>query len=186
MRNLFDLDGKIALITGAGGLLGPKHAEALLEYGAKVILTDVDMDNLKNKYQYLSEKYGKDNISIEYMDVTKKDTIQTVSDKYDKIDILINNAAKDPKVTKDDSSLTPETRFEVMSESYFKEGIDAIINGTFMTSQVICNKMLKTGGGVVLNISSDLGVIAPDQRIYRDESKKEEEQKREKTHTHLN
>jgi NAD(P)-dependent dehydrogenase (short-subunit alcohol dehydrogenase family) len=176
MRNLFDLDGKIALITGAGGLLGPKHAEALLEYGAKVILTDVDMDNLKNKYQYLSEKYGEGNISIEYMDVTKKDTIQTVSDKYDRIDILINNAAKDPKVTKDDSSLTPETRFEVMSESYFKEGIDAIINGTFMTSQVICNKMLKTGGGVVLNISSDLGVIAPDQRIYRDESKKEEEQ----------
>jgi NAD(P)-dependent dehydrogenase (short-subunit alcohol dehydrogenase family) len=176
MRNLFDLDGKIALITGAGGLLGPKHAEALLEYGAKVILTDVNMDNLKEKYQYLSEKYGIENISIEYMDVTKKDTIEVVSEKYDRIDILINNAAKDPKVTKDDNSLTPETRFEVMSESYFKEGIDAIINGTFMTSQVICNKMLKTGGGVVLNISSDLGVIAPDQRIYRDESKKEEEQ----------
>jgi hypothetical protein len=176
MRNLFDLDGKIALITGAGGLLGPKHAEALLEYGAKVILTDVDMDNLKNKYQYLSEKYGSENVAIEYMDVTKKGTIEVVSNKYDRIDILINNAAKDPKVTKDDNSLTPETRFEVMSESYFKEGIDAIINGTFMTSQVICNKMLKTGGGIVLNISSDLGVIAPDQRIYRDESKKEEEQ----------
>jgi NAD(P)-dependent dehydrogenase (short-subunit alcohol dehydrogenase family) len=63
-----------------------------------------------------------------------------------------------------------------MTEEYFKEGIDAIINGTFLTSQVICNKMLNTGGGVVLNISSDLGVIAPDQRIYRDDTKKENEQ----------
>ena len=40
MENLFDLTGKTALITGAGGLLGPKHAEALLEYGANVVLTD--------------------------------------------------------------------------------------------------------------------------------------------------
>ena len=58
MRNLFDLDGKVALITGAGGLLGPKHAEALLEYGAKVILTDVDMDMLTKKHKELSSIYG--------------------------------------------------------------------------------------------------------------------------------
>ena len=176
MRNLFDLDGKVALVTGAGGLLGPKHAEALLEYGAKVILTDVDTKSLSEKHQKLSSIYGEENVFWEYMDVTKKETILQVAEKYDKIDILINNAAKDPKVTKDDKSLTPETRFEVMTESYFKEGIDAIINGTFLTSQIICNKMLQTGGGVVLNISSDLGVIAPDQRIYRDETKSEDEQ----------
>jgi len=176
MRNLFDLDGKVALVTGAGGLLGPKHAEALLEYGAKVILTDVDTKSLSEKHQKLSSIYGEENVFWEYMDVTKKETILQVTEKYDKIDILINNAAKDPKVTKDDKSLTPETRFEVMTESYFKEGIDAIINGTFLTSQIICNKMLQTGGGVVLNISSDLGVIAPDQRIYRDDTKSEDEQ----------
>jgi NAD(P)-dependent dehydrogenase (short-subunit alcohol dehydrogenase family) len=176
MRNLFDLDGKTALITGAAGLLGPKHAEALLEYGAKVILTDIDIDKLSIKYKEISLMYGKENVFVEYMDVTDKISVSNVSKKYDKIDILINNAAKDPKVTKDSKSLTPETRFEVMTESYFKEGIDAIINGTFITSQVICNKMLENGGGVVLNISSDLGVIAPDQRIYRDETKLENEQ----------
>ena len=38
MKNLFDLSGKTALITGGGGLLGPKHAEAIVEYGGKVIL----------------------------------------------------------------------------------------------------------------------------------------------------
>jgi len=176
MKNIFNMDGKTALITGAGGLLGPKHAEALLEFGAKVILTDVDLNTLKIKFDYLSNLFGNENVFMEYMNVTDKDSINNVVGKYDKIDILINNAAKDPKVTKGNDNLTPESRFEVMTEEYFKEGIDAIINGTFLTSQIVCNKMLSTGGGVVLNISSDLGIIAPDQRIYKDDTKDEKEQ----------
>ena len=57
MKNIFDLTNKVALITGAGGLLGPKHAEALLEFGAEVILTDIDEVSLKEKYEDLSEKF---------------------------------------------------------------------------------------------------------------------------------
>ena len=49
MKNLFDLTGKVALITGAGGLLGPKHAEAIIEYGGKVILTDWHLDRVQQK-----------------------------------------------------------------------------------------------------------------------------------------
>ncbi len=79
---------------------------------------------------------------------------------YDEIGILINNAAKDPKVKKG-GGLKPDSRFETMSEEYWFEGINAALNGTFLCSQVAANKMLKNGGGVILNISSDLGVIAP-------------------------
>jgi len=161
MTNLFDLTGKTALITGGGGLLGPKHAEAIVEYGGKVILADWHEDRAKEKAELIGE-----NASYEYMDVTNKYSIQSVVDKYDKIDILINNAAKDPKVKKG-GGLTPDSRFETMTEDYWKEGIDACINGTFLCSQIVSNKMLKNGGGVILNIASDLGVIAPDQRIYR-------------------
>lgn len=176
MKDLFNLIGKTALITGASGLLGPKHAEALLEYGCFVILTDINHSTLDETYNKLSKKFGSEKLSKEIMDVTDKNSVDAIIDKYEKIDILINNAAKDPKVTKGDGNLTPETRFEVMTKEYFTDGIDAIINGTFITTQSVCNKMIQTGGGVVLNISSDLGVIAPDQRIYRDETKKEEEQ----------
>ena len=49
MKNLFDLTGKVALITGAGGLLGPKHAEAIVEYGGTVILTDHHLDRAEEK-----------------------------------------------------------------------------------------------------------------------------------------
>ncbi len=176
MKNIFDLTNKVTLITGAGGLLGPKHAEALLEFGSTVILTDIDVDSLKNKYDHLCKKFGSNNIHMEVMDVTNRESIENICNKFPKIDILINNAAKDPKVKKGKDNLTIETRFENMTEEYFKEGIDAIIYGTFLTTQLVCNKMLENGGGVVLNISSDLGVIAPDQRIYRDEEKEENQQ----------
>lgn len=174
-KNIFDLTGKTALITGAGGLLGPKHAEAIIEFGGKVILTDYHINKVIEQARLLTEKYGKGCAVSYYMDVTKKDTIKTVLDKFDKIDILINNAAKDPKVKKE-GGLTPKTRFEIMTEEYWSEGIDAAINGTFLCSQAVANKMLKTGGGVILNISSDLGIIAPDQRIYRKEGISEEQQ----------
>lgn len=173
--NLFDLTNKVALITGAAGLLGPKHAEAILDANGRVVLTDKDMDKLIIAYKKLVEAYGDARIDIAYMDVTNIKTIDSVIDKYHKIDILINNAAKDPKVS-NENNLTPESRFEVMTEEYFDEGVNAIIKGTFLTSQRVINKMLTTGGGVVLNIASDLSVIAPDQRIYLVEGKDKMEQ----------
>ena len=179
MKNLFDLTDKVALITGGGGLLGPKHAEAIIEYGGKVILADWHEDRVKLKAEDLNKKYNK-NIAIGvYMDVTNKNSIENVLNNFPNIDILINNAAKDPKVKKGEGNLKPTSRFEIMTEEYWKEGIDAAINGTFLVSQAVANKMKTKSDktkGVILNISSDLGVIAPDQRIYRKEGVAEDEQ----------
>lgn len=175
VNNLFDLTGKWALITGAGGLLGPKHAEAILEFGGNVILTDYHEDLVKQKAKILSDKFGEDKVFPRFMDVTKKETIQKCISEFGAIDILINNAAKDPKVKKD-GGLTPDSRFETMTEEYWHNGLDAALNGTFLCSQVIGNKMLKQGNGVILNISSDLGIIAPDQRLYLKEGIEDDQQ----------
>ena len=173
MQNPFDLTGKTALITGAGGLLGPKHAEAIIEFGGNVIITDHHVLRAQEKAEMLNDKYDKKCATSHYMDVTEPGSIKHVLERHETIDILINNAAKDPKVKKG-GGLTPDSRFETMSEQYWYEGIDAAINGTFLCSQAAANKMLKTGGGVILNISSDLGII--DQRIYRKEGVPEEMQ----------
>ena len=167
---MFDLTGKTVLITGGCGLLGVKHAEAILEFGGEVILTDVVSDT--NRVIALKEKYGK-NISSVYMDVTDKSSIQKVVDELEKIDILINNAALDPKV---EDGLEYKNRFEHLDLDSWNKTIDVILNGTFLCSQVVVNKMLSTGleseycreGGVILNIASDLSIISPDQRIYGD------------------
>ena len=175
VNNLFDLTGKVALITGAGGLLGPKHAEAIIEYGGSVILTDHHLDRVEQKASELNEKYGSGSATFYHMDVADPISVKHVIDKVDRIDILINNAAKDPKVKKEET-LTPDSRFETMTSEYWNEGLDAALNGTFYCSQAVANKMLEEEGGVILNISSDLGVIAPDQRLYRKEGLSEEEQ----------
>jgi NAD(P)-dependent dehydrogenase (short-subunit alcohol dehydrogenase family) len=180
MNNLFDLTGKVALITGAGGLLGPKHAEAIIEYGGIAVVTDWHEDRAIAKASELNEKYGAGKAIPYYMDVTDKSSIESVlSDLESKnlnVNILINNAAKDPKVKKGAGNLTPDSRFETMTEEYWEEGTSAAVKGTFLCSQAVGNRMLKNGGGVILNISSDLGVIAPDQRIYRKEGVAEDMQ----------
>ena len=177
MKNVFDLTGKVALITGAGGLLGPKHAEAIIEAGGTVILTDHHLDRAVEKSNNLNNKYGEGKSKAYHMDVTDPLSVQKIVDLCDRIDILINNAAKDPKVKKEEG-LTPDSRFETMTPEYWFEGVNAALNGTFFCSQAVANKMLESdNGGVILNISSDLGVIAPDQRLYRKDDLPDEKQK---------
>ena len=78
MKNLFNLEGKTALITGGGGLLGPKHAEAIIEYGGKVILTDHHLDRVEEKSKILNDKYGSNSCTFYYMDVTDPQSIESV------------------------------------------------------------------------------------------------------------
>ena len=174
-NNIFDLTGKIAVITGAGGILGPKHAEAIIEHGGTVILTDSHEDRAEDKARTLNDKYGKGSAYAYYMDVTKKDTILAVANQLNKVDILINNAAKDPKV-EGSKGMSPSSRFETMTQEYWEEGISATLHGTFLCSQVFANKMLENGGGVIVNIASCLANLAPDQRIYRQEGLEEDMQ----------
>jgi NAD(P)-dependent dehydrogenase (short-subunit alcohol dehydrogenase family) len=175
VKDVFDMTGKTVLITGAGGLLGPKHAEAVIEAGARAVITDHHEDRAVRRAQELNEKYGRECAMAFHMDVTNKESIENVVNKLDRIDVLINNAAKDPKVKKE-AGLTPDSRFETMTPEYWAAGLDAALNGTFYCSQAVANKMLKADGGVILNIASDLGVIAPDQRLYRKEGLAEEQQ----------
>ena len=76
MKNLFDLSGKTALITGGGGLLGPKHAEAIVEYGGKVILADWHEDRAKKKAAQIG-----DSATYHYMDVTDKKSVENRAGK---------------------------------------------------------------------------------------------------------
>lgn len=173
MRNdLFRLDNKTCIVTGGAGLLGKYHAEAILEAGGEVFLTDILEDQVKDVADDLSEKYKTKKVTGFYMDVTNKPSVDKFIDTVfsnRSVDILINNAAKDPKVKKDGLNYS---RFENMSVECWKEGLDVSLNGTFLVTQAVINKMLeKDQGGVILNIASDLSVIAPDNRIYNSDEK---------------
>ena len=167
----FDLKGKTALITGAAGLLGIEHASALLESGAEVILTDVNMDALISTKRKLAERFDISNIQILEMDVTQVKNIHTVArtlhENCVRVDILVNNAAIDPKV-KGGQGIVETSRLEKFSIEQWNLQIAVGLTGAFLCSQVFGQAMANDGrGGVILNISSDLSVIAPDQRLYK-------------------
>ena len=155
MVNNFSLKGKVALITGGCGLLGKMHGEAIIEAGGKVILADNQLVDEAEGYDYM------------FMDVTDKKSIQSCADKIDKIDILINNAALNPKMV-----IKGDNNFENYSLDTWNKSIEVNLTGAFLCSQVFIKKMVDANiKGVVINIASDLGVIAPDQRIYENDVK---------------
>ncbi len=179
-KNKFDLSNKSALITGAGGLLGGKHAEALLENNANVILTDINKLSLESLKKNLSNNFPEKKISFYLMDITKTESINEVSKKIlsnrERVDILINNAAIDPKVTKD-ANLQNSTRLENFPLEEWNKQINVGLSGAFLCTKIFGSLMaMDDKGGVIVNIASDLSVIAPDQRLYFDKNLNPSEQ----------
>ncbi|MFA7707426.1 MAG: SDR family oxidoreductase [Candidatus Pacearchaeota archaeon] len=173
----FKLTGKTCIITGGAGLLGTKHAEAVLEAGGIPILLDINQEKIDKTIFCLKEKY---NTFLEgfKIDITNKQELKKIRDillsKYGKIDILINNAANNPKV----EGLTEKnwTHFENFPEEVWNQDLDVGIKGAFFCSQVFGEVMANQGGGVILNISSDLGIIAPNQELYTKKGLTDEQQ----------
>jgi NAD(P)-dependent dehydrogenase (short-subunit alcohol dehydrogenase family) len=168
LNKYFDLTGKVVVITGGAGLMGEKHAEVVAEYGGIPVLIDIDENLAYKKAIEIRNTYSVDSIGIK-CDITKKADIESVRDKllseFGRIDILINNAAVDPKITNAPGGI-PWSRFENFPETSWEQELAVGLKGAFLCSQVFVTDMAKRGKGVILNISSDLGIIAPDQRIY--------------------
>ena len=170
MGNFTDktLKGRTALITGAGGLLGPHHGIGLSSAGAKVILADIDSRGLENSKNKILEFNNKAQIETIILDITDLNAviefqqIYTSSNKY--IDILVNNAALNPTMKEVGNNVTG--KIEDYDMDQWNDEINVGITGAFICSRVFGARMAAEGKGVIINISSDLAIRAPDQRVY--------------------
>tara|TARA_B110001450_G_scaffold255798_1_gene284285 strand:+ start:532 stop:1365 length:834 start_codon:yes stop_codon:yes gene_type:complete len=167
----YNLAGKTALITGGVGLLGIQHALAILEAGGSVVITDLRESDLIRTQKQLSQDYDIENILIRSMNVTNKvnieNTLQSLIDENIRVDILINNAAIDPKVD-EKNAIEESSRLENFELEQWNLQLNVGLTGAFLCSQIFGTAMASDGkGGVILNIASDLSVISPDQRLYR-------------------
>lgn len=178
VKELFDLKDKVAIVTGGGGLLGEKHAEALSEYGCTVVLLDIKKEKLDQVANKVTKEFGSKVVTFK-CDITKKNELEDIKSnlikRFGHIDILINNAAIDPKVDKSSSEVS-FSRLEYFNLEQWNHEISVGLTGAFLCSQVFGFEMAKKGSGVIINISSDLGIIAPDQRLYKKENFPEEQQ----------
>jgi len=176
--SVFDLSNRVAVITGGAGLLGVQHAEAIAEAGGIPVLVDINEKKAEEQAEIISKKYRVDSIGIK-TDITKKNEVELMAkiilQRYGRIDILINNAANDPKVKAGDGNKV-WSRFENFPLEAWNLDIAVGLTGAFLCTQVIGSEMAKRKGGVILNISSDLGLIGPDQRIYTKENLPDNEQ----------
>jgi len=167
--NKFNLDRKVAIITGGAGLLGVQHAEAIAEVGGIPILWDINGEAAAAKAGEIGKKFSA-NCQGMKVDITNPDNVgkalEDILTKQQHVNILINNAANDPKVGPYTS--TTWSRLENFSLEMWQKDMDVGITGALLCSQIIGTYMASHGGGVILNIASDLGIIAPDQRIYRE------------------
>ena len=176
-NNIFTLQDKVIVITGAAGLLGRMHAEAVASNGGIPILLDINTKGLKDFSDSLKNKYHTDTEFVE-VDITDEIAVKNTSDNISKnflrIDGLINNAANNPAV---ESSGKNFSRLENFPLDQWNDDINVGLTGAFLCSKYFGQKIADNeNGGSIINISSDLGLIAPDQKLYKDKDKSREEQ----------
>jgi NAD(P)-dependent dehydrogenase (short-subunit alcohol dehydrogenase family) len=177
VRALFDLSGRVAVITGGAGLLGTQHGAAVAEMGGLPVLVDLDGHAAGARAAELCGTYGGGAFGIE-ADVTQPDAVshalEKVLGKTGRVDILINNAAINPKA--EAHAAPPWARFERFPLETWNREVAVGLTGAFLCSQIIGAEMALRGEGVILNIASDLALVGPDQRIYREPGVSAEEQ----------
>ncbi len=165
----FDLSNKWVVVTGAAGLLGRQHSTALLEVNANLVLLDKDKDKVIQLAHELNQLGFSGKILNYEIDITNESKVLAVnkdlSAKRISINVLINNAAINPKyeVLADGKNGSRVEDFDLLD---WDHQLDVGLKGTFICSKVFGSHMAKQGNGVILNIASDLSIIAPDQRIY--------------------
>ena len=180
ISELFDLTGRVAIVTGGAGLLGYHHGAILADAGAHVVLLDLAAANPCLRADQLQIAHGPECLGVA-ADITSESSLLAARDailaKFGRIDILINNAANNPKV-EDDPTGEPKqwSRLENFPLDVWNADIAVGLTGAFLCSRIFVQEMVKRNAGVILNVSSDLGVIAPDQRLYRKEGLSEDQQ----------
>jgi len=171
MNDLFSLTGKVCVITGGAGLLGFQHAEAIASAGGTPILVDIDKKKAEEKAAQILDRFGVPSLGFE-VDITNPQLVSQFRDQlisvYNRVDVLINNAANNPKV--ENTSDVNFSRLENFSLAQWQADLSVGLTGAFVCSQVLGTEMARRGSGVIVNVASDLALIGPDQRLYRDES----------------
>ena len=162
-----DLQGKVAVITGALGLLGRAHCAAYVNAGATVIATDLDDAACAAFAESLEPRNGGSATGIG-ADITNAESLEALRTaaigSFGKIDVLLNNAALNDVF---DESNGDSSRFERYPLDLFQRAMNVNVTGTFLTCRILGEEMAGRGSGSIINVASTYGLVGPDQSIYR-------------------
>lgn len=164
----FALEGRTAVVTGGAGLLGSEFCRTMAGAGAKVAVAERNL----RAAQALAEEIvqaGAKARAIE-TDVTQPNSLASLVDhvvrEFGSLDILVNCAAVDPKFDVEEAG-RHSSGFEDYPLAAWRESLEVNLTGAFLACQAVSRPMLAQGKGVIINIGSTYGLVAPDQRIYQ-------------------
>lgn len=169
MEGDFSLEGRVAVVTGAVGLLGRHHCTALARAGAQVVAADLDVGACARLAEELRRQHRREMLAVA-ADITSLSSVRALRDavlgRFDRVDVLVNNAALNEKV-EDAAGADERLRFESYPLERWEAALRVNVTGTFLCSQVLGTEMARRGTGSIINIASTYGVVAPDQSLYR-------------------
>jgi NAD(P)-dependent dehydrogenase (short-subunit alcohol dehydrogenase family) len=162
MKLQSDLNNKVVVITGGAGLIGKGFVKAVAQSGAVTIIADLDEVAGNKVKDELSKELATDKIEFLKVDITSKQSVQNMIDaivnKHQVIDALVNNAYPRNK--------NYGRKFEDVTYEDFCENVNLHLGGYFLMSQEISRVMVKQKSGVIVNISSIYGFMAPRFELY--------------------
>lgn len=168
VKDLFNLDGRVAVVTGGAGLLGSAFCRTLAEAGAQVMIADLNIPSARAQAESLARKGYP--VQSHEVDITRPESVQemvdTLAASAGRLDILVNSAALDPKFDPQHESEHSQA-FETYSLEDWNRSLAVDLTGMFLCAQAAARPMLAQGGGVIINLCSTYGLGGPDQRIYQ-------------------
>jgi NAD(P)-dependent dehydrogenase (short-subunit alcohol dehydrogenase family) len=175
MTPSFDLTGRVALVTGAVGLLGKEHCKALRSAGASVVVADTRLAACRAFADELASMPGGSSsdapkvLPVE-IDVTSKASLEKARDEVfealGRLDVLVNNAAINDMFESPQAG-AELSKFENYPLDLWQRSLDVNVTGVFLCCQVLGTPMAKAGRGSIVNIGSTYGLVAPDQSLYK-------------------
>ncbi|MCW5824492.1 MAG: SDR family oxidoreductase [Cyanobacteria bacterium TGS_CYA1] len=165
MENCFRLDGKVAVVTGGGGILGRQFCSGLAQFGAIVCICDMNLEAANAVSREIEQEFGFKSYPY-LLDVSSQTSVESVieeiSNRFGSVDILHNNAA-----TKSKSLEKFFGKVETYDLETWHEVMNVNVTGMFNMAKAVGKRMInQENGGCIIQTSSVYGILAPDQRIY--------------------
>ena len=169
VHSMFEMEGRVAIITGGSSGLGYDMATALAEYGCKIVITSRTVSRAQEAAAKLSAQTGAETLglALEQREYTScRQMTDAVLDRFGRIDILINNAGG--------GSGAGECNFLQRDPQNIQNMINTNLTGALFCCKAVCEHMAKQGRGTIINLGSIAGIVGRNRDMYHKANKMEQ------------
>lgn len=165
LKQLMDLKGRVALITGGAGYIGSAMAEAMAELGANVVILDINAEQASNVAERIEKEYGVETMALT-VDIGNDEQVRAVPaqvvKKFGCLDIVVNNAA----LVGTSDLKGWGVPFKEQSVETWRKALEINLTACFVLTQACTEELEASGHGSVINIGSIYGMVGPDMGLY--------------------